>query len=351
MCNLFVREDVNSFDAQNNIIYMQDMNLYPMKFTPILKDKLWGGNKIKQLYRHSQSDSNTIGESWDVSDIEGDESEVENGFLAENTLSDLLAIYMGDLVGDKIYEKYGNLFPLLIKLIDADKQLSIQVHPNDSLAQNLHGEYANGKNEMWYILEAEEGAYLITGFRCPITPEEYSARIEDGTIENVLEKIYVKKGDAFYIPAGCVHSIGPGCLVLEVQQTSDLTYRIYDFNRLDENGQLRELHTDWALKAIDFENWKNQPIKYHIKPNEMVRLVENDEFVLNLMQITKPQEYEIAIIDSFVILVCLEGHVTCQFGDDYQTLVEGESILIPAEMTSLFLVPTVDSKLIEVYAK
>ena len=321
--------------------------LYPLKFKPILKQKLWGGDKIQNIYRHDEPKLETVGESWDVSAMEEDDCEVINGWLEGNTLADLTEVYMGDLVGDRVYEQYGAEFPLLLKIIDSNRDLSIQVHPNDELADEEHG--LRGKTEMWYVLDAEEDAYITLGFNRYVSKAEYIERVATSNLEEVLQKYPVKKGDVYFIPAGMVHSIGKGCLIMEVQQASDITYRIYDYNRKDADGNLRELHTELAQKAIDYENWQGRKITLQPAQNGIVNLVECPYFQVNEMQIDKPKEYDLAPINSFVLLSCVEGHVMLKWDDDYITLVEGETVLIPAEMNSLYIVPTVNTKLLETY--
>lgn len=318
------------------------MMLYPLKFKPLLHEKVWGGARIKSIFRHDKPKMRSVGESWDVVALDdANDSEVINGFLAENTLSELTEVYMGDLVGDKVYEKFSNEFPLIVKVIDAADRLSVQVHPNDEVAERK-GE-AGGKDEMWYVLDAEPDAYVLLGFTQQISADELRKMCVDGTIEQVLQRFSVKKGDVFHIPAGVVHAIGKGCLILEIQQASDVTYRLYDY------GRRRELHIDDALEAIDYENWRGRKIGVHSKLNEVVNLVKSDNFVVNLIEIDKPKNYELTVLDSFVVLTCAEGHVTIKWNDDYLTLVDGESLMIPAEVDSLLLVPTVKSKLIETY--
>ncbi|MBO5086977.1 MAG: class I mannose-6-phosphate isomerase [Paludibacteraceae bacterium] len=321
--------------------------LYPLKFRPILKQKLWGGDKIQNIYRHNEPKLGQVGESWDVSAMEDDDCEVINGWLEGNTLADLVEVYMGDLVGDRVYEQYGAEFPLLLKIIDANRDLSIQVHPNDELAEEEHG--LNGKTEMWYVLDAEDDAHIILGFNRYVSKTEYIERLATGNLEEVLQKYPVRKGDVYFIPAGMVHSIGKGCLIMEVQQASDITYRIYDYNRKDADGNLRELHTELAQKAIDFENWQGRKISLQPAQNGIVNLVQCPYFQVNEMQIDKPKEYDLAPINSFVLLSCVEGHVTLKWDDDYLTLVDGETVMIPAEMNSLYIVPTVNTKLLETY--
>lgn len=323
--------------------------LYPLKFKPIAKQKIWGGNRLSQVYRHNDSNIEQIGETWDVSGMPDNESEVINGFLANNTLAELVEVYMGDLVGDKIYQHFGNDFPLLVKLIDAQEDLSIQVHPNDEIAAKRH--QGPGKTEMWYILAATPDASITIGFKEPIDKETLAKKLADHTIEDCLNRISVKPGEVFLIPAGIIHSIGKGCLILEIQQASDLTYRLYDYNRLDLNGKLRELHTDWALDAIDYEHWQVEKIKPQCAPNDIANVVDHEYFTTNIMRLTKPQEYDLAPIDSFVLISCIHGHVRCNFDDDYITIVDGETVLIPAEMNSLTLIPSVESTLLETYIK
>ena len=226
--------------------------LYPLKFKNIFKDKIWGGQKINTILGKDYTPLSNCGEMWVVSGVEGNQSIVENGFLAENELNEVVEIYMGDLVGEEVYEKYGNEFPVLIKFIDANDFLSIQVHPDDNLAKKRHA--GNGKTEMWYIVEASPEAELISGFSKKVDKETYLEHLQNKTLKEILNFERVKAGDVFYMPAGRVHAIGPGILLAEIQQTSDITYRIYDWDRLGVDGSLRELHTDLALDAIDFEN-------------------------------------------------------------------------------------------------
>jgi len=230
-------------------------HLYPLKFKPIFKDKIWGGNKIKTLLNKDFSPLPNCGESWEISGVQDEISVVSNGFLIGNNLQELIEIYMGDLVGDQVYQKYGIEFPLLIKFIDAHDDLSIQVHPNDKLAMQRHNAY--GKTEMWYIIDADRGAKLISGFNTEVTKDAYIKHLENNTLNLILNYEEVKAGDVFFMPAGRVHAIGKGILLTEIQQTSDITYRIYDYNRKGTDGKPRELHTSLALDAIDFKSYDN----------------------------------------------------------------------------------------------
>lgn len=324
------------------------MKLYPLKFKPMLMQKVWGGERLRQYYRHDTPLMSNVGETWDVVAMDDErDSEVINGFLEQNTLSELIEVYMGDLVGEAVYEKYGNYFPLMVKLIDATDRLSVQVHPNDELAHEK-GEPA-GKTEMWYVMKAEPGAQLMMGFRRQVSADELHDMCHDGSVEDVLQSYDVKAGDVFFIPAGMVHAIGKGCLMLEIQQASDITYRMYDYMRKDINGQYRQLHIHESLESIDYGSWQGRKVGYEARANEPVTLVECDKFTVNLIELDKPKEYDIAAVDSFILLTCAEGHVTLQFDGDYLTIADGETVMIPAEMNSLVLVPTVKSRLIETY--
>lgn len=224
--------------------------LYPLKFHPILKKKIWGGERL--AYKSKEHDE-SIGESWEISAVEDNISVVSNGILADNDLQELIEVYMGDLVGDHIYEKFGVEFPLLIKYIDANDDLSIQVHPDDETAKERHNAY--GKTEMWYIVDAAGGAGIYYGFKRDTSKEEFLKYLEEGKVEELLNFIPVKKGESYFIPAGTVHAIGAGCLICEIQQNSNLTYRVYDYNRRGADGKLRELHVDKAVKVMNFKKY------------------------------------------------------------------------------------------------
>ena len=322
--------------------------LYPLKFTPILKEKIWGGNKIETILKHKISPLQNCGESWEISGIVDDESVVSNGFLAENNLNELMEIYLTDLVGEKNYEKYGLGFPLLIKFIDAQTNLSVQVHPDDTLAQERYGQ--NGKTEMWHVIEADEGAGLYVGFNQKVTEQQYVEAVEDGTLESLLKFYPVKAGDTFMIPAGTVHAIGKGVLLAEIQQPSDITFRIFDWNRVDENGNSRELHTEEALDAIHFEeNVGDFKVKYTPVKNKTVTLVQSPFFNTNLLEMDMQVEKSFVNLDSFVIYMCLDGQVLLAYGDGRERLETGEVVLIPAEMEEIQLLPARKSKVLEVY--
>ena len=322
--------------------------LYPLKFTPILKEKIWGGNKIETILKHNISPLKNCGESWEVSGIVDDESVVANGFLAENNLNELLEIYLTDLVGEKNYEKYGLGFPLLIKFIDAQDNLSVQVHPDDAFAQEKYGQ--NGKTEMWHVIQADEGAGLYVGFSQMITAQQYMDAVENGTLENYLKFYPVKAGDTFMIPAGTVHAIGKGVLLAEIQQPSDITFRIYDWNRVDANGERRELHTEEAFEAIHSEeNLGDFKVKYTPEKNKTVTLVHSPYFNTNLLEMDMQVEKSFVNLDSFVIYMCLEGSTFLVSDDNKERLETGEVVLVPAEIDRLTIIPDPKAKLLEVY--
>lgn len=325
------------------------MSLYPLKFTPILKDKIWGGSKLKTVLNKDFSPLPNAGESWEISGVEGDISVVSNGFLAGNDLEELIEIYMGDLVGDQVYENFGVEFPLLIKFIDANDVLSIQVHPDDELSKERHNAY--GKTEMWYVIEADKGSELIVGFNQDISKEEYLAKLEEGKLEDILNNAPVKEGSCFFIPAGRVHAIGKGILLAEIQQTSDVTYRMYDFNRTDDAGNPRELHTELAVDAIDYSYEKKYETTYETEINKTSELVRCPYFTTNILEFDQSLERDYLELDSFVIYMCLEGDMEITYGEDSLTVAKGESVLIPAIMNNLTLTPKSKTKILEVYIK
>ncbi|TCO10454.1 type I phosphomannose isomerase catalytic subunit [Natronoflexus pectinivorans] len=325
-----------------------DNKLYPIKFTPLLKERIWGGGKLGSVLNKPLNGRARIGESWEISGVQGDVSVVSNGFLAGNSLPELIEIYMGDLVGDKVFQKFGEEFPLLIKFIDAREALSIQVHPDDNLAAKRHNSF--GKTEMWYVMQADEGAELISGFSKKITSVQYQEAVKNNALEELLAQHPVKSGDVFYMPAGRVHAIGAGIMIAEIQQTSDVTYRIYDFNRKDESGNFRELHTDLAVDAIDYEVPQDYRTKFEDKLNGAAEMVRSPYFVAAKLSIDQPFGRDYYALDSFVILICMEGHGKIAYGDGkYETYLKGDTILIPAELRQISLVPSETSELLEVY--
>ena len=322
--------------------------LYPLKFTPILKDKIWGGQKISTSLNKPIEKLPNIGESWEISGVQGEMSVAANGFLAGNTLQELIEVYMGDLVGEEVYEKFGMEFPLLIKFIDAQDVLSIQVHPDDEVAEKRHKAY--GKTEMWYVVDAEDRASLISGFKHDCNKQEYLTALQSGRLEELLNFEKVTSGDVFFIPAGRVHAIGSGILLAEIQQTSDITYRIYDWGRVDDEGNPRELHTDLATDVINFKAEENYKTEYKVAENKTVNLVECNYFKTNVLNFKGVVEKDYNLIDSFVIYMCIEGEFYIHSDENVvEKVKKGETVLIPATLKNLELKADKQTKLLEVY--
>jgi len=322
-------------------------SLYPFKFKPIFKDKIWGGDKIKTLFGKDFSPLPNCGESWELSGVEDNLSVVSNGFLEGNTLEELIEIYMADLVGEKVYDKFGLLFPILVKIIDSHDWLSIQVHPDDKLAMKRYKQ--NGKSEMWYILQADKDAELISGFKQEVNEKKYLDYFNNGKLKELLNFEKVKEGDVFDIPAGRVHALGPGVCLAEIQQTSDVTYRIYDWDRVDNKGQSRELHVEQALAAIDFKSQDTYKTDGKSILNVSRNLVISPHFTTNIIAIDKAMSRDYYSLDSFVIYLCTEGKFSIEYADGKESVVKGETVLIPAELHDLQLVPEPSAKLLEVY--
>lgn len=320
--------------------------LYPLKFIPLYKDKIWGGNKIKTVLHKDYGDLPNCGESWELSGVEDNVSVVANGFLEGNTLEELIEIYMGDLVGDRVFDRFGIEFPLLIKFIDANDDLSIQVHPDDQMAEKRHNAF--GKTEMWYVIQADPGSQLQVGFNQQVDVPQYLEKLENNKLTEILNFEQVSAGDVYFIPAGRVHAIGKGILLAEIQQTSDITYRIYDYDRRDKEGNPRELHTELAVDAIDFTIHPEYKTTYEVKANESVELVKCKYFTTNMLELNKVVEKDYNELDSFVIFICLEGSVEVETESGSEILVMGETILIPASLESVVLKPISTVKLLEV---
>lgn len=326
------------------------MSLYPLKFQPIYKERIWGGNKLESKFGKDLGGLSNIGESWELSAVEDNVSIVSNGHLAGNDLQELIEIYMDDLVGEKIYEQFGTEFPLLIKLIDANADLSIQVHPNDEKSRERHNAY--GKTEMWVALDDSESPQLISGFNQDTNQETFLEKLNNGSLTELFNYEKVKKGDAFFVPAGRVHAICAGNLIAEIQQTSDITYRIYDYDRKDENGNGRELHLDLALDVMDYSKVKDPKISYTPELNKPVEIVHCNYFTTNLLEINLPLARDYYSFDSFVILMCIEG--SCNIGKrggDVVSVTMGETVLIPSSLSSIIIEPINNAKLLEVYIK
>ena len=320
--------------------------LYPLKFKSILKERVWGGSFLRNEFGKDSGKEDVIGESWEISAVQGDLSEISNGFLAGNNLEEIIEVYMGDLVGEEVYEKYGNEFPLLIKFIDARQDLSIQVHPDDKLAQERHNAY--GKTEMWYILKSDKDAKIYSGFNTDLNKDDYEKHLKANTLAGLLNSDKPEIGDVFFIPAGRVHAIGAGNVVVEIQQTSDVTYRIYDWGRTGLDGKPRELHTELALDAIDYKATRERYIRKSPVLNSSENLIECGYFTTNILNLDKPYEKVLVERDSFTIYICTEGKfkVSCEGVD--ADITKGETILIPASAESI-LIDTEGATILESY--
>jgi len=318
-----------------------------MKFQPIFKEKIWGGQKIKNLLGLDFSPLMNCGEAWVLSGVPGLQTSVSNGFLKGNELNEIVEIFMDDLVGEKVFEQYGNEFPILIKFIDTNDYLSIQVHPNDEIA--IKRKIGNGKSEMWYILDADPGAELLTGFSREMTEKIYLNHLQQKSLKKILNLEKVTTGDAFYIPSGRVHALGPGILLVEIQQTSDITYRIYDWDRVDAKGNQRELHTDLALETIDFRHYPDYRSDFKKQVNRAVNIIDCPYFTTNLLNFNKSFHKDYTFVDSFILYICVHGSAEVQFDREKISLTRGETMLIPAEMEKISLLPKPVCEILEVY--
>ena len=319
-------------------------HLYPIKFQPILKEKIWGGTKLK-TFLNKESDAPNVGESWEISDVDNDTSIVSNGELKGATLKKLLSTYQEELIGKKNFEQFGEKFPLLIKFIDAKEDLSIQLHPNDELAAKRHNSF--GKTEMWYVMQADDDANLIVGFNQKVTPEVYLEHLESKTLSNILNFDKVSEGDTYFIEVGRVHAIGAGVMLAEIQQTSNITYRVYDWDRVDDHGNGRELHNDLAIDAIDFKMKDDFRVSYLKQENQSNKMVSCPYFTTNFIHLTQVIQKENAF-DSFIIYMCVDGEATIKFESFVETVKKGETILIPAALKQ-FELDSNNAKLLEVY--
>lgn len=321
--------------------------LYPLKFETVLKEKVWGGKFLSSEFNKKSPESDRIGESWELSAIADDQSVISNGFLAGNNIEELIEVYMGDITGDSIFEKFGNEFPLLIKFIEAQQDLSIQVHPGNDLARKRHNAY--GKTEMWYIIDCKKDSKIYTGFKEGITKEVYEEALRTGTMEAILNFETVEPGDAFFTPAGRVHAIGAGIVLAEIQQTSDITYRIFDWNRKNTGKEIRELHTDLALEAIDFDQTGKSKLKIEPVMNETVNLVNCEFFNVNIISFNNVIYKDFYFNDSFVVYICTEGSFSICWEGNSDTVIKGETVLVPAMIKEFTLKPSDEARALEVY--
>ena len=318
------------------------MKYYPLLFQPNLHEVVWGGNKLRP-YKGMEPTTEPIGESWEVSAVPSSTSIISNGEWKGKDLISVINEHPEDILGKSVNQKYQGKLPLLVKFIDAKKDLSIQVHPNDEMAMREHGKM--GKSEMWYIIKADEGAHLYAGFKQSITPYEYQKRVEDGSITDVLACHQVKTGDVFYLPAGRVHAICGGIMLAEVQQSSDVTYRIYDYNRPGIDGKPRELHTELAAKALDFHVEENYRTEYTDNSNKAIQIIDSPYFDVRVMEVSKPFHRDLRKYDSFIISMCMEGDCVIKVrstGDEI-ILKQGYSTLIPAAIADYDVIPLKDT--------
>lgn len=317
----------------------------PLKFKALLKQTIWGGNKIIP-FKHLDSQLKNVGESWEISGVKNHETVVSEGEYAGKTLNEVLHLLKDKLVGKDNYQRFGDEFPLLIKFIDACQDLSIQVHPSDEIAKK-QGK-GRGKTEMWYVMESDKDAHLRSGLKKKITPEEYKAMVANDTITEAIAEYPVKEGDCFYLPARRIHSIGKGCFLAEIQQTSDVTYRIYDFKRKDKNGNYRELHTDLAAECINFQVESNYQTQYTSHKNQGVSMVRCPYFNTAVYDLDEPMTLDYSELDSFVIFIGVKGkgHLVDNEGNE-TSLRAGESIIIPATTNVIKVKGTI--KFLETY--
>ena len=317
--------------------------LYPLKFDPIFKKKVWGGDKLNLIL--NKKEKGNIGESWEISDVDDNISVVSNGALKGRNIEWLISTYKEALVGEEVYREFGDKFPLLFKFIDAKEDLSVQVHPGDHLAKKRHNSF--GKTEMWYVLDGEKDSRLILGFKDKISSDEYMKALSENKIVDLLNSEKVQKGDAFIINTGTVHAIGAGVLLAEIQQTSDITYRIYDWDRPDTDGNMRELHTGLAMDAIDFSPSKSK-LKYKVQINLPVRIGKTPFFEVNKLTLSKPFNRSLSSIPSFKVYMCLEGQADIECEGFYGQIEKGETILVPAQINEITF-NTSSASFLEVY--
>lgn len=310
-------------------------NIKPYKFQPYFKTVLWGGDRIA-TFKGIATHQHNIGESWEISGVEGHISVVAEGPDQGKSLVDLIDCYGPGLVGEKVYKRYGSKFPLLIKFIDARRDLSVQVHPGDELAMQRH--HSLGKTEMWYVIDAQPGAVIYSGLSQPLTPELYEKHVAEKSIMDVVAHHESHPGDVFVLPAGRIHSIGAGNLLVEIQETSDITYRVYDFDRRDENGNLRQLHTEQARDALDYTVCDNYCTRYDHQARGLVDLVDCPYFNVKRLMVDGCSNMALPQPHSFVILMCIDGDVTVTDScDNVTTMRRGETVLVPALATMLAL--------------
>jgi mannose-6-phosphate isomerase len=316
---------------------------YPLLFEPILKDRIWGGQKLDSIFG-KKIPTKTTGESWEISTVQDNVSIITNGIFVNQTLNQLINEFPVEVLGDSIYKKFGKQFPLLFKFLDAKDDLSIQVHPNDDLASKRHNSF--GKTEMWYIMQADLDAKIIVGFQKKSSPTEYLEHLESKTLLNILQQIPVKKGDVFFLETGTIHAIGAGIVLAEIQQTSDITYRVYDWDRIDTNGNQRELHTDLALEAINFDVIKSQK-QYETEKNISNKVVNCPFFTTNFINLDGEIIYKENKSERFKVFMCIEGSFNLKTDSDIYYFNKGQTILIPAALHNFKIVGL--ANILEIY--
>ncbi|MDP2422894.1 MAG: type I phosphomannose isomerase catalytic subunit [Bacteroidales bacterium] len=321
--------------------------LYPLKFHPLFKEKIWGGSMIKTHLGLDFSPLPNCGEAWIMSGVENYQTVVSEGWLAGNELNELVRIFMDELVGVEVYEKHGEEFPLLIKLINSNDWLSLQVHPDDEFAKKTG--IGSGKSEMWYVLQADKGAEIINGFKHKVDKDTFVSHLEAGSLDNILNTEKVTAGDVFHLPAGRVHALGPGILLAEIQQTSDNTFRISDWDRVDSQGNSRELHLTQALEVMNLEVYPDYRTHYKASIDKAIPLVSSPYFTTNLLQLSKPLSKNHGELDSFVIYLCISGAAEIHCANSTASLKAGECVLVPAIINKTIIIPTAEVHLLEVY--
>lgn len=320
------------------------MNTYPIKFEPILQEKIWGGSKLNTVL-HKNCANDLVGESWEISGVQENISQVNNGEYKGLSIVDLLETHKEDFLGNKNYARFGNEFPLLIKFLDAKTNLSVQVHPDDTLAKEAHNSF--GKTEMWYIMDHDEDAEIILGFKDETTESSVLENVNSSNVYDIFNTEKVTKGDAYYIPAGQIHAIGAGVLAAEIQQTSDITYRVYDWDRTDDAGNKRDLHIEESISA---SKKTLSDCKKSINPsfNTSSEIVQSDYFTTNIIDVKHQYIKNYSKLDSFVIFMCVEGTAVVGVDGNIENISTGETILIPAN-AELVTFNTESAKILEVY--
>ncbi len=300
--------------------------LYPLVFNPILQDRIWGGTKLKTVLGKENLPTETTGESWELSAVEGNVSIVKNGAFAGKPLTELLEKYPVEILGTKVHEQFGAQFPLLFKFLDAREDLSIQVHPNDELAKKRHNSF--GKTEMWYVMQADEGSRIIVGFKDKSSPEQYLEHLDNKNLIEILNEVEAKKGDVFFLETGTIHAIGAGIMIAEIQQTSDITYRIYDWDRVDANGKSRELHVEEALDAMNYNTTDTQKL-YNKDVNKSNTMVDCPYFTTNYLPLDGSVQVEKSG-NSFTVYICTEGEFAVERNNETYSFKKGDTVLLPA---------------------